>query len=318
MQKIRLYAYITLAMLLIGCTKEVEIDIAGFEEQLVVEGRIETNGFPIVLLSRSQNVYAATNIGSYLQSFISDATISVNNGQQKIELELFSITELPLPSQKTVAEMLELELYEVVFLPILVYSTSNTLIKGEKGKTYALDINYKGKSYNGSTSLLNPVPLDTIYWMPNSENTEYGLSVGRLSDPKYEYNAYKWEAKRINIQSNGEELDTLFRKGGSAYFDDKFFNGITLEFEASNRQRRKDPTHLLEYKRYYRLGDSVVVKFSRIDEKSFDFYNKMDAQLNSAGNPFATPVNIPSNISGGALGIWCGVSPWYDTLYCIP
>lgn len=317
MSKIVLYS-LFISILLIGCTKEVEIDIAGFEEQLVVEGRIETNGFPIVLLSRSQNVYAATNIGSYLQSFISDATVSVTNGQQTIQLEPISISQLPLSSQKTVAEMLELELYEVVFLPILVYSTANSTIKGEVGKTYTLEIKYKGKTFEGETSILNPVPLDTVYWMPNSENTEYGLSVGRLSDPKNEYNAYKWEAKRINIQSNGEELDTLFRKGGNGYFDDKFFNGITLEFEASNRQRRKDPTHLAEYKRYYRLGDSVVVKFSRIDKQSFDFFNKMDAQLNSAGNPFATPVNVPSNISGGALGIWCGVSPWYDTLYCIP
>jgi|GEM_PF-6673533 len=52
-----------------------------------------------------------------------------------------------------------------------------------------------------------------------------------------------------------------------------FFNGIILEFEASNRQRRKDPIHLAEYKWYYRLGDSVVVKFSRIDKQSFEFFN---------------------------------------------
>jgi hypothetical protein len=66
------------------------------------------------------------------------------------------------------------------------------------------------------------------------------------------------------------------------------------------------------------LGDSVVVKFSRIDEAAFNFFDKKDAQVGSAGNPFATPVNVPTNITGGALGIWVGVSPWYDTLYCIP
>jgi len=38
----------------------------------------------------------------------------------------------------------------------------------------------------------------------------------------------------------------------------------------------------------------------------------------TAGNPFATPTNIPSNIEGGALGIWVGLSPSVDTLYCQP
>jgi hypothetical protein len=28
-------------------------------------------------------------------------------------------------------------------------------------------------------------------------------------------------------------------------------------------------------------------------------------------------VNIPSNIPG-VLGIWAGISPWYDTLACQP
>ena len=40
-------------------------------------------------------------------------------------------------------------------------------------------------------------------------------------------------------------------------------------------------------------------------------------QMSSNGSPFASPINIPTNISGGALGIWAGFSPYHDTLYCI-
>jgi hypothetical protein len=45
---------------------------------------------------------------------------------------------------------------------------------------------------------------------------------------------------------------------------------------------------------------------------------KKYTQLFSAGNPFATPTNIPSNIKGGAMGVWAGYSPRFDTLICVP
>jgi len=284
---------------------------------LVVEGRIETDGFPIVLLSKSQNVYAATDLMAYLGSFISDASVTVSNGQQSLDLELFTIAELPLASQKTVAEMLKVELHQVIFLPIPVFSTTNEALRGEVGKTYTLKIEENGKSHSGSTTLFPPVPLQALYWKPSTENAEYGFVVGRLADPANQYNAYKWEAKRITIQANGAELDTLFRRGPGSYFDDRYFDGLTFEFEAANRQRRKDTTHLEEFRRYYRYGDIVVAKFSRIDRNVFDFFNKMNEQIGNAGNPFAVPVNAPSNING-ALGIWAGVSTWYDTVVCLP
>lgn len=302
-----------------SCTKDVEIDIPGFEEQVVVEGRIQTNGHPIVFLSLSQDVYAPTDLGSYLQSFIYDAVVSVTVDGVTTQLELMAVSQLPLESQKTLAEMLRLEFDQIGFVPIQVYSTQNTSLIGQVGKNYTLSISHEGKNYVGNTQLLPAVGLDNVYWRPDEINPEYGISVARLSDPANVYNAYRWEAKRINIQPNGEELDTLYRssKSSRGYFDDQFFDGLTFEFDALNRQKRKDTTHLEEYKRFYRLGDSVAIRFSRVERTVFDFYDKRDAQLGSNGNPFATPVNIPSNIEG-ALGIWAGIATGHDTLYCIP
>ena len=304
-------------LLLLSCTKEVNIEIPGYKEQLVVEGRIETNGFPIVLLSKSQNVYASTNLQSYLVSFVSEATVTVSNGNETVELEVFAVNQLPLESQKTIAELLKVELNEVIFLPVPIYSTNNLAMRGEVGKTYSLTIQENGKEYSGKTTLLPPVPLQQVYWKQNIDNTDYGLIIGRLADPPNQYNAYKWEAKRITIQANGEPMDTLFRRAPGSYFDDRFFDGITFEFETYNRQRKKDPTHLDEFKRYYKINDVVVAKFSRLDRDVFEFYNKMNEQQSNMGNPFAVPVNVPSNVSG-ALGVWAGVSPWYDTVICVP
>lgn len=314
--KVFIFLWIFLAL---GCTKDVEVDIPGFEQQLVVEGRIQTNGFPIVILSKSQDVYAPTDLSSYLQSFVYDANVSVLVDGLQVDLELMTVDQLPVESQKTFAEMLKLEFHQIGFIPIQVYSTLDNSVLGQVGKSYTLLITHEGNNYSGTTQLLPPIALDDVYWRPDNDNPEYGLSVARLSDPPNQYNAYRWEAKRINIQTNGEELDTLFRSSNSSrgFFDDQFFDGLTFEFDALNRQEIKDPTHLEEYKRYYRFGDSVAIRFSRVEKAVHEFYDKKDAQLGSNGNPFATPVNIPSNIDG-ALGIWAGISTGHDTLYCIP
>ena len=78
-----------------------------------------------------------------------------------------------------------------------------------------------------------------------------------------------------------------------------------------------DPNIPDQYKGYYHLGDTIVMKLSKLGKSEFQFFEKKYNQIYSSGNPFATPVNVPSNISGGALGIWAGFSPSYDTLICI-
>jgi hypothetical protein len=309
------FLFVLLLILVASCTKEVKVDIPGYAEQLVVDGRIETGSFPVVLLSKSQNVYAPTDLEAYINSFVSDAQVSVNNGTTTINLSLIPVSSLPLESQKTVAEMLKLELNELQLLPIQVYSTTDPSILGEVGKTYTLQIEYNGKSYSGSTSLLTPVALNNLYWKADESNSEYGYSWANLTDPAGQFNGYKWEAKRINLTSSGEYLDDLYKRAG--YFKDQYFDGLTFEFAVGNPLKRKDTTHLEDYKRFYRIGDTVVIKLSRLDYATYDFFDKKSAQLGNGGNPFATPVNIPSNIPG-ALGIWAGISPWYDTLACQP
>jgi hypothetical protein len=212
--------------------------------------------------------------------------------------------------------MLSLELNEVVFVPILVYSTTDPNMIGQVGKNYELTIQHDGKTYSGSTELLQPVALDNVYWKPDEDNPLFGSCWARLSDPAGVYNAYRWERKIINIQSNGQPKDVIYRQSNIPYFDDEFFDGLTFEFET--RYPKKDSTYPDAYQRYYKLGDTVVIKFSRVDRDVYTFFDKKDAQLESVGNPFSTPVNAPSNISGGALGIWAGISPWYDTLICVP
>lgn len=303
-----------LLVLLSSCTKEVKIDIPEKEKQLVVDGRIETNGFPIVFLTQSQYLYDPANLGSYLNSNVTTALVKVSNGTDTITLSLYSPNQLPLESQITLAEMLNLEVNEIQILPIAVYSTENPIMKGTVGKKYELVIIHENKIHSGTTQILNPVPLAQTQWIPDLENSNYGLCKVFLNDPCSEKNAYRWESKLITAM-NGLPKDIQFRHGGESYFSDQFFNGLSISFET--RYPKKDTTYPSGYKRHFKLGDSLVIRFSNIESPVYNFFDKRLSQIQSNNSPFASPVQIPSNVSN-TLGIWAAYSTWYDTLYCVP
>ncbi|MFZ9657679.1 MAG: hypothetical protein ACO29Z_03205, partial [Crocinitomicaceae bacterium] len=70
------------------------------------------------------------------------------------------------------------------------------------------------------------------------------------------------------------------------------------------------------YRGFYKLVDTVVGQLSKIGQKEFNYIKQKYNQMYSGGSPFAVPTNVPTNISGGALGIWAAYSPWIDTLIC--
>jgi hypothetical protein len=201
---------------------------------------------------------------------------------------------------------------------LCAYTTFNTSVWGQVGKTYSLSVTFEGKTYTSTTTIETATPLDAVFWKPDGDLTDYGYSWCTLSDPASHYDAYRWEVKRINTDVNGDPIDAFFTKTYSPVFDDEFFDGLTFDFFYENPMVWDDPTVEDQYKGYYKIGDTVVIKFSKMDRYVFDFMEKKYIQMQTAGNPFATPINLPTNIVGGALGIWAGYSPAYDTLVCQP
>lgn len=302
---------------MISCTKEVNIDIPGYKAELVVDGNIETDGHPVILLSQSANVYAESYAETYIESFVEDAEVKIVVDSDTTLLEYRLLSEFPVSTQIRFAEMLRIEYDEVQQLPIKIYSSST--LKGEVGKNYELIILHKGKTYTSTTSILQTTTLNSLQWVLEEGSDEYGLIKAKLSDPAGKFDAYKYDSRRLNTQSNGEPLDYTFRagNGGGRIFRDRYFDGLTVDLTFRNPQKKKDSTINDDYKRYFRRGDSVLVKLSKLDENSYDFFRLKREQLENSGNPFATPVNAKTNISGGALGIWAGFSPTYYVVYCM-
>jgi hypothetical protein len=305
-QKIAFLSF--LIMGLNSCSKEVKIDIPGFDEQIVIDGSIETGIPAIIFLSNSKDIYAPTDINSYLNGFISGATVTVSNGTITDTLTEICTDNLPAGFESIAAAFFGLPIEQLVNLHLCAYVSTGLV--GEIGKTYTLKVIHNNKTYTSSTKIENPTALDNLFWREQVNLPGYGFSWAKITDSPVMGDAYRWEVKNIS--------DGSFSKPFQPFTDDRFYNGKTFEFSVENPMSFKDTTIENQYKGYYKLGDTIVVKFSKLGKKEYQFFEKKYNQIFSGGNPFATPTNIPSNIEGGALGVWAGFSPWYDTLICVP
>ncbi len=312
----KLITYLSITMLLIAsCTKEVKVEIPGYEEKLVIDGRIETGQPPIVLLSTSKEVYSPTDFQSFLNGFVSGAVVTVSNGTTTVVLDEICSDNLPPGTEQLAAEMLGIPIDQLQNYNICAYTSLNTAIWGEIGKSYTLNVTHDGQTYTAETTIVPPTALNNTYWKSEGNLTNHGFSWAELGDPAGQFDAYFWE---VNIIGNAAEdtTETGFTPTFSPVFDDEFFDGLTFDFAYENPFAFGSTPDSV--RGLYMLGDTVVIKLSKIDRVVYEFYEKKYTQLQTAGNPFATPTNIPNNISNGALGIWAGFSPVYDTLICVP
>ena len=297
-----------LVMGLSSCSKEVKIDIPGFEQQVVIDGSIETGTPAIIFLSNTRDIYAPTDINSYLSGFISGATVTVSNGSITDTLTEICTDNLPAGFESIAEEFFGLPIDQLVNLHLCAYVSTGLV--GEVGKTYTLKVIHNDKTYTSSTKIENPTALDNFFWKEQTNLPGYGFSWAKITDSPVMGDAYRWEVKNLG--------DLFYSKPFQPFTDDRFYNGLTFEFSVENPMSFRDSTIEDQYRGYYKLGDTIVVKFSKLGKKEFQFFEKKYNQIYSGGNPFATPTNIPTNIEGGALGIWAGFSPWFDTLICVP
>lgn len=310
--------YVGLLLLVASCAKEVKIDIPGYEKQFVIDGTIETDQPPLVFISTNQNIYAPTDLNSYLNSFVSGAEVTVSDGTTTVKLDEICTDNLPPGAEEIAAQIFGIPAEDLSKFHLCAYTSFNPAIFGKVGKSYSLTVKIGEEVFTSSTSLLTPVGFNKVFWKEDQDAANHGFSWVEMTDPIGQYDAYFWEVKRINLNDKGEPKDQVFKAVYSPVFDDQFFDGKTFELGFENPMTTRDSSVSKEFQGYYKLGDSVVIKFSKIDENSFNFLERKYLQLQTAGNPFASPTTIPSNISGGALGSWIGYSPYFDTLVCKP
>lgn len=297
-----------------SCKKEVQIDLPTSVEKIVVEGKIELGVPPYVILTRNTPYFGATNIEAIQNTFVHDAAVTVSDGTNTVTLTEFCSQSLPDSLLATIGSFTGISPNTLKNFNYCIYTTVNPLLFGQVQKTYSLTVTVNGKKITAATSILSPVKLDSIwskYVRTNSSGDSLGFIWAHMHDPAGEQNAYRWLAKRI-----GKDYSFIAPQG--ATINDKYFNGQSFDF-AYNRgtmqfSNAKDDTN--DEKGFFKVGDTVIVKFCTIDNATYNFYRSLDIIISNDGNPFASPSSVESNVSpkGEALGIWCGYGSVLDTV----
>lgn len=280
--------FIILLIAFSGCRKNVTVKLPEYTEKLVVEASIETGQPAQVLLSVTAPYFGNVDLTDPTQFFVKGAFVTVSDGSQ--------VDTLIEP------------------LPATGYYYTGTKVFGQVGKTYFLTIRVNGKSYSASTSIVNPIALDSVY--TKHEKDSLGFCWGHLSDPPGTGNCYRWFAKRLT-------QDQFFAAPFNSAFDDKFVDGKSFDF---GYERPPQPGKHEEYnaepdesRGYYRVGDTIIVKFCTIGVPEYLFWRSYYDNKSSNGNPFSSPSNLQNTIQGDpAIGTFCGYSTTFDTLIFKP
>ncbi|MFN9325690.1 MAG: DUF4249 domain-containing protein, partial [Flavobacteriales bacterium] len=308
--------------LLLACEKEISVDLPKTDPRIVVEGTIEAGMPPIVILTRTQGYFDPTDLNSIAASFVTEATVTVNDGTTTHTLDRVCSGELTEEQIELISSLTGLDVDLLTNANICAWT--KLTLSGTPGTTYQLNIQTEGKTLSATTTIPQPVQLDSLWFklalqQPNDDSL--GFIWARLSDPDTIGNGYRWLAKRINAGPDGGPKDDSFVAPFFSVFEDRFVNGLTFDF---NFNRGSQPFSEAEDDNneesgYFKRGDTVVVKLVSLDLASYRFYNSFQNNVASQGDVFSNPANVISNIQGG-LGLWSGwgVNPVLDTVVCQP
>lgn len=281
-----------------SCEKEVHLNLNSGNTQLVVNGQIETALPPYVVLTRSIGFFSKVDLKTLEASFIHDADVRVWDGTREFRLREY---EFDSSSGNTSAHF-------------FVYSTdiddpASLDFLGEPGKTYRLTITSEGKTYTSYSKIPFPQPIDSMVAVaPDSPPAKAPTALQLIvyySDPDTLGNAVRYFTKR-----NSE----TFFPGPSSVLDDAIVNGskngkYPLQVGTSGQD-----IDFSDSTGYIFPGDTVTLKWAAIDRGVYNFFVAYEYAIGTVGNPFSSPINVPSNVNNGALGVWIGYGSTYTTI----
>ncbi|MEO8961179.1 MAG: DUF4249 domain-containing protein [Ginsengibacter sp.] len=242
------YGIILLLFLICGCKKVIDVHLENSETQIVITGDVDNRPGPYELKITKTIDFNSDNIFPP----VSGAVVKITgNGVTD------SLTETS-PG---------------------VYSTH--ILQGKAGRTYKMFVSIEGKDYTASSTMPNPVHLDSIDFRSGRQDALY--AVANFQDPEGVPNYYQFIE-----YTDGEK----FRNGrGNSVFDDRLSDGRYI-----NRILYNDSSDI-------KSGIILTVQMNCVDKEVYNYLSEL-SQISGGGEGFSspTPANPTSNIKGGALG----------------
>lgn len=255
MKKIKYVLFAVIPFLLDSCQEVVEIPLDNTNPKLVVDGMVSNQPGPYyVKLSTTGDFYSTAPSPKVTDAVV---TISDNAGNSEV---LTHISDQPG-----------------------TYQTST--LQGVIGRTYYLNIQYEGQSYQ-SESQLNPVS-----------------DIDKLEVRFEEKTLTRDEGYRIYLFAKEPRGETNYYRF-MVYENDSLYNSIN-DLLIANDDILKGDIENLDVGYSFDLNDKVRLEMQSLTKKDYEYYNGLSILYDNDGGLFSPPpVNPPSTISNGALGIF--------------
>ena len=242
-------------------------------QAIVVEGWIENDNFPIVILTKTLPVSDEyQNINELENLLIRWAKVTISDGTNSVVLT---------------------GRYDKMYYPPDVYTTS--YMRGEVGKTYSLKVEYYDDVITAQTTIPAPPVIDRYKVEKCADSDTLYQITACFRDSPSEKNYYQFFTK--------EGTDTNHYIGcylGS--IDDAMIQGSAECPVYRGRTIQK----FRSYTSFFSVNDKVSIKFAQVDETSYRFWDAFTKAQSLNDNMFFSPsASLPSNIHGGT-GYWCG------------
>ncbi|MGV3503908.1 MAG: DUF4249 domain-containing protein [Adhaeribacter sp.] len=159
---------------------------------------------------------------------------------------------------------------------------SPTLVSGKPGAVYTLEISDKqGRKITGSTTLMAPVPIDSLIYRFNDRQKAY--IEARFQDPGATADHYFFS---VHLDSTNRKAEVNYQVPDQLNNGKPFALGTGFDFEPY---------------------DSVIVSLFHLEEPYYEFLNSTEEARNANSNPFAQPSRLRSTVQGG-LGVFTNLA----------
>jgi len=296
--------FIWALMALASCQRAFIPDINTNPNQIVVEGYVEAgaNAPPVyVILTRTIPFFQQFNVSADL--FVQGAVVYVSNGKDSVQLSEVCWQDLDSNSRKLAAGLFGINLDSVSNkFNFCVYADLAGKIKGAYGQSYGLTVRKGDTLLTATTTIPLKVPIDSVDFIkPPGINQNDTMAQMQCSAVDPGGNSYY----RIFNSVNGQP----YKARSNSVVDNQLFSGQVIKFNLFNAYPARVSNDALDGL-FYR-GDTVSVKFCRIDQAHFNFWNTLEFNAQNQG-PFSTYTRVLYNIQGtGGIGIWGGYAAAY-------
>jgi hypothetical protein len=295
MKQFRQLYYVCILIVLVSCERTIDLKVNNKASKLVVDARIEDNGTPQVVLSKSLNYFNTISPEELQASFVHNASVTISDGNKTVALKEASYTDT---SGYT------------FFYYTVDFTNPSQVLTGKLNTSYNLNIILPDSSVYTAVTTIPPLrkTCDSLWWKkaPDNPDTTRCVLYGLFTDPPG-FGDYV----RYFVSTNSQP----FYPGYTSAFDDQVTDGTTYTFQIPKSYNRGDSIKFNDEDfGFFHRGDSIVFKFCDIDKASYDFWRTWEYAYQSTGNPFSSPIKVIGNISGDALGAFCGYATQYRSI----